>query len=52
MPIVVHAMEQEDYDKWVIEKQDEAAKVFEIVGKSGPQMNLLQKVKRFMLEIV
>ena len=43
MPIVVHAMEQEDYDKWVLEKQDEAAKVFEIVGKSWSTAELIEK---------
>jgi cytochrome c oxidase subunit 2 len=43
MPIVVHAMEQEDYDKWVLEKQDEAAKVFEIVGKSWSTAELVEK---------
>ncbi len=43
MPIVVHAMEQEDYDRWVLEKQDEAAKVFEIVGKSWSTAELIAK---------
>ena len=43
MPIVVHAMEQEDYDNWVLEKQEEAAKVFEIVGKSWSTDELIEK---------
>ncbi|MBA58702.1 MAG: cytochrome c oxidase subunit II [Gammaproteobacteria bacterium] len=43
MPVVVHAMEQEDFDAWVITKQEEAAKVFEIVGKSWSMDELLEK---------
>ena len=43
MPIVVHAMEQEDYDNWVLAKQEEAAKVFEIVGKSWSTDELVEK---------
>ena len=41
--VVVLAMEQEDYDNWVLEKQEEAAKVFEIVGKSWSMNELVSK---------
>lgn len=43
MPIVVHALEQDEYDAWVAEKQAEAAAVFETVGKTWIQDELLSK---------
>ncbi|MBO6557596.1 MAG: cytochrome c oxidase subunit II [Pseudomonadales bacterium] len=43
MPIVVHALEQDDYDAWVAEKQSEAAAIFETVGKTWTQDELLAK---------
>ncbi len=43
MPIVVHAVEQEEYDAWVIEKQEEAAAVFETVGKTWTMDELMAK---------
>jgi len=43
MPIVVHAVEQDEYDAWVAEKQAEAAAIFETVGKTWTQEELLSK---------
>lgn len=43
MPIVVHAVEQEEYDAWVAEKQAEAAALFETVGKVWTNDELLTK---------
>lgn len=43
MPIVVHAVEQEEYDQWVAEKQEEARQIFETVGKTWTQDELLEK---------
>jgi len=43
MPIVVHAVEQDEYDAWVAEKQAEAAAVFETVGKTWTQDELMSK---------
>ena len=43
MPIVVHAVEQDEYDAWVAEKQAEAAAIFETVGKTWTQDELLAK---------
>ena len=41
MPIVVHAVEQDEYDQWVAEKQEEARLVFETVGKEWSKEELL-----------
>jgi cytochrome c oxidase subunit 2 len=41
MPIVVHAVEQEEYDLWVAEKQAEAAEVFNTVGKTWSMGELM-----------
>ncbi len=41
MPIVVHAVEQEEYDLWVAEKQAEAAEVFNTVGKTWSMEELM-----------
>ena len=43
MPIVVHAVEQDEYDLWVAEKQAEARTVFETVGKTWSQEELMAK---------
>ena len=43
MPIVVHAVEQEEYDVWLAEKQAEAAAVNEIVGKDWTMEDLMAK---------
>lgn len=43
MPIVVHAVEQDEYDIWVAEKQAEARTVFETVGKTWTQEELMAK---------
>lgn len=43
MPVVVHAVEQEEYDQWVAEKQEEARQVFETVGKTWTEDELIAK---------
>jgi cytochrome c oxidase subunit 2 len=43
MPIVVHAVEQEEYDSWVLEKQAEAAEVFNVVEKNWSMDELMAK---------
>jgi cytochrome c oxidase subunit 2 len=43
MPIVVHAVEQEEYDMWVAEQQAEAKRVFETVGKTWSMDELMSK---------
>ena len=43
MPIVVHAVEQNEYDLWVAEKQDEARAAFETVGKEWSMDELMVK---------
>ncbi len=43
MPIVVHAVEQEEYDAWLVEKQAEAAQIFETVGKTWSMDELMVK---------
>lgn len=43
MPIVVHAVEQEEYDLWLAEKRDEARAVFETVGKEWSMDELMAK---------
>jgi cytochrome c oxidase subunit 2 len=41
MPIVVRAVEQAEYETWLLEKQQEAADVFEIVGKEWTMDELM-----------
>ncbi|HIG42113.1 MAG: cytochrome c oxidase subunit II [bacterium] len=41
MPIVVRAVEEAEYNDWVVEKQAEAASVFEIVGKQWSEEELM-----------
>lgn len=43
MPIVVRAVEQDEYDAWIEEKRAEAAAVFEIVGKEWSMDELMVK---------
>jgi len=43
MPIVVHAVEQDEYDVWVAEQQDAAREIFETVGKTWTMDELLVK---------
>ncbi len=43
MPVVVHAVEQDEYDQWKAEKQQEAREIFETVGKTWTQDELLAK---------
>lgn len=42
MPIVVRVVEREEYDVWMAEKQEEAAAVFEIVGKEWTMEELME----------
>jgi cytochrome c oxidase subunit 2 len=50
MPIVVHAVEQDEYDLWVAEKQDEARRAFETVGKEWTQEELMVKGEEVYLQ--
>jgi len=50
MPIVVHAVEQDEYDIWVAEKQAEALAVFETVGKTWTQDELMVKGEEVYLQ--
>ncbi len=50
MPIVVRAVEQEDYDLWVAEKQAEALEVFNTVGKTWTQDELMVKGEEVYLQ--
>lgn len=43
MPIVVHAVEQDEYDIWVAEQQDAARAVFETVGKTWTMDELMAR---------
>lgn len=43
MPIVVRAVSQNEYDDWIAKKRDEAAAVYEIVGKEWTHDELMQK---------
>ncbi len=43
MPIVVHAVEQDEYDVWVAEQQDAAREIFETVGKTWTMDELMVK---------
>jgi cytochrome c oxidase subunit 2 len=42
MPIVVQAVEQDEYDAWVAMKQDEARQVYETVGKTWTMAELME----------
>jgi cytochrome c oxidase subunit 2 len=42
MPIVVQAVEQDEYDAWVAMKQDEARRVYETVGKTWTMAELME----------
>ena len=50
MPIVVHAVEQADYDLWVAEKQAEAKEVFNTVGKTWTKDELMVKGEEVYLQ--
>jgi cytochrome c oxidase subunit 2 len=50
MPIVVHAVEQADYDLWVAEKQAEAKEVFNTVGKTWIKDELMAKGEEVYLQ--
>lgn len=41
MPIVVRAVEQDEYDAWLLEKQEEARLVYETVGKQWTMDELM-----------
>jgi cytochrome c oxidase subunit 2 len=41
MPVVVRAVEQDEYETWLVGKQAEAAAVFEIVGKHWSEEELM-----------
>ena len=43
MPIVVHAVEEAEYEAWLVEKQAEAEAVFETVGKTWTMEELMAK---------
>jgi cytochrome c oxidase subunit 2 len=43
MPIVVRAVEQDEYDRWLLEKQQEAADVYSIVGKEWTMNELMEE---------
>ena len=49
MPIVVRAVEEADYEIWMAEKQAEAAAVFEIVGKSWSDEELIEEGEKVYL---
>ena len=43
MPIVVHAVEEAEYEEWLADKQIEAEAIFETVGKSWTMAELMTK---------
>ena len=43
MPIVVRAVEQAEYEEWLVGKQEEAKAVFETVGKEWTQEEMMVK---------
>ena len=43
MPIVVHAVEEHEYDMWLAEQQEQAAAAFELVGKEWTMEELMAK---------
>ena len=50
MPIVVHAVEQADYDLWIAEKQAEAKEIFNTVGKTWTKDELMAKGEEVYLQ--
>lgn len=50
MPIVVHAVEQDEYDAWLATKREEAAIAFETVGKEWSQAELMEKGEAVYLQ--
>lgn len=50
MPIVVHAVEQDEYDQWIADKQAEAREVFETVGKTWTMDELMVKGEEVYLQ--
>ena len=50
MPIVVHAVEQEEYDAWLADKKEEARLVYETVGKEWTQEELMVEGERVYLQ--
>lgn len=51
MPIVVHAVEQEEYDTWLEQKRSEAQEVYEIVGKDWTMDELMAEGERVYLQV-
>ncbi|MEX2326801.1 MAG: c-type cytochrome, partial [Pseudomonadales bacterium] len=49
MPIVVRAVEQDEYDAWIEEKRAEAEAVYEIVGKEWTMDELMAEGERVYL---
>jgi cytochrome c oxidase subunit 2 len=43
MPIVVRAVEREEYDNWLVDRQADALAVYETVGKQWNQEELMEK---------
>lgn len=50
MPIVVRAVEQDEYDQWVAEKQAEAREIFETVGKEWTMDELMAKGEQVYMQ--
>ncbi|MDA0977171.1 MAG: cytochrome c oxidase subunit II [Proteobacteria bacterium] len=50
MPIVVQAVEQDEYDMWVAEKQQEAREIFQTVGKEWSMDELMEKGEQVYLQ--
>jgi cytochrome c oxidase subunit 2 len=49
MPVVVRAVERDEYDQWMAEKQQEAEEVFAIVGKEWTMDELMEEGERVYL---
>lgn len=50
MPVVVRAVEKDEYQAWLLEQQAEAAKVFEIVGKQWTDEELMAEGESVYLQ--
>jgi cytochrome c oxidase subunit 2 len=50
MPIVVHAVEEAEYEAWIAEKQEEARAVFETVGKTWTMEELMEKGEQVYMQ--
>ena len=50
MPVVVRAVEKDEYAAWLLEQQAEAAKVFEIVGKQWSEEELMVEGEKVYLQ--